>query len=204
MSSLPEIDGSTSSTEPIAGPWSRYGARLTDMMLVAIALSLADELFGRSVSRLTETAQGFVVGLLWVPIESALLATLGATPGKALYGLRVLTPSKERLAFGKASHRSLLVFMLGLGIGVRALTGIALLINYWKLSKSGATPWDQAVDSVEHQTPIRVLRLVTAVTVTFGLAYIVIEGRLEGLKPLRPGSQPTQAAFAVVPRTGVN
>ena len=196
-----QFDEAAPSLEPVAGPWARYAARVTDLMLVASALSIADGILGLRMSRLPETAQSIVVGLVWMPLEAILLASAGTTPGKTLYGLTVLD-SGRGIPIGKAALRSWMVLMLGMGFCVRGLTVIALILNFWSLSKSGATPWDRASGCVERLRPLSLRRIVVAVLVTSGLAYIVAQGGWAGWKPPRVTSRGTQHVDLARPHAG--
>lgn len=181
-------------SEPIAGPWARYAARITDLMLVASALSLADTFWGLQVSRLPEIAQAILVGLVWLPLEAILLATAGTTPGKTLYGLRVNTSEAKGFRLKNALRRSLIVFIVGMGLCIWGIAVIALMVNFWSLSKTGTTPWDRASGSVERLHPMGVPRLLAAVFVTCALAYLISEGGLEGLRPPRVTPRETHIA----------
>jgi len=200
MSPGEQFDSIASAPEPIAGPWARYAARLTDLMLVASGLSLADTLFGLGLNRLPEIMQAILVGLVWLPVEAILLATAGTTPGKTLYGLRILSSNARRLRPKLALLRSLIVFLAGMGLCVWGVTIVALMLNFWSLSKRGTTPWDRAAGTVERLHPMGAPRLIVAVLVTCGLAYLISEGGLEGLRPPHVTSPGTRIARLAQPR----
>jgi hypothetical protein len=161
------------------------------MLLVTVALTLAigiAVLFGLDVSRLNQlpgTALGIAFGFVWMLLEGTLLTTTGGTPGKALYGLRVVTLGGERPPFGKALRRSLGVYVFGLAFCAPLLVTIAMLANFWNLSKRGTTPWDRASDCQERRRPIDLRRMMVAVFVTFVLMVTFVLLWIVGEKQVR-------------------
>src|SRR5262245_27892280 len=82
----PEIGVDLVEEGPQIRPWVRYWARSLDMALINIIvgfpiyMALPDELNNRLVDQLVQ----FLALALWIPIEAALIAAFGCTPGKAL------------------------------------------------------------------------------------------------------------------------
>jgi uncharacterized RDD family membrane protein YckC len=142
----PELGGALVEEGPQTRPWVRYWARSIDIALICIIVGipigavLPDELNNRLVDQLIQ----FLAMTLWIPIEAALIATFGCTPGKALLRVRVSNKNGSNLSFGQALSRSFGVWLMGLGTGLIPLvTLVTSLFAYNRLSKKGVTTWDR-------------------------------------------------------------
>jgi uncharacterized RDD family membrane protein YckC len=127
-------------------PWVRYWARSIDIALICIIVGipigavLPDELNNRLVDQLIQ----FFALALWIPIEAALIATFGCTPGKALLRVRVSDKNGSNLSFGQALSRSFEVWWKGLGTGlIPFVTLVACIVAHNRLSNKGVTTWDR-------------------------------------------------------------
>jgi uncharacterized RDD family membrane protein YckC len=142
----PELGDALVEEGPQTRPWVRYWARSIDIALICIIVGipigvvLPDELNNRLVDQLIQ----FLALTLWIPIEAALIATFGCTPGKALLRVRVSNKNGSNLSFGQALSRSFGVWLMGLGTGLIPLvTLVTSLFAYNRLSKNGVTAWDR-------------------------------------------------------------
>ena len=142
----PELGGAPVEEAPQTRPWVRFWARSIDIALICIIVGipvsavLPDGLNNRLVDQLIQ----FLAVTLWIPIEAALIATFGCTPGKALLRVRVSNKNGSNLSFGQALSRSFGVWLMGLGTGVIPLvTLVTSLFAYNRLSKKGVTAWDR-------------------------------------------------------------
>jgi hypothetical protein len=88
----------------------------------------------------------------WVPIEAALLATFGTTPGKALLGLHLAGP-RGNPGFGVALSRAVTVLWRGMGLGIPPLTVLGILVGGVQTLNLGAAPWDRALRLEVHAEP---------------------------------------------------
>jgi len=141
----PELGGALVEEGPQTRPWVRYWARSIDIALICIIVGipigavLPDELNNRLVDQLIQ----FLAMTLWIPIEAALIATFGCTPGKALLRVRVSNKNGSNLSFGQALSRSFGVWLKGLGTGLIPFVTLATwLVAHNRLSKKGVTTWD--------------------------------------------------------------
>jgi uncharacterized RDD family membrane protein YckC len=144
----PEISADLAEEGPQIRPWVRYWARSIDMALIGIIvglpihIALPEEMLN---NRLVDQFVQFLALALWIPIEAALIATFGYTPGKALLRVRVSNKNGSNLSFGHALARSFGVWLMGLGTGLIPLvTLVTCLVAHNRLSKKGVTNWDQA------------------------------------------------------------
>jgi hypothetical protein len=105
-------------------------------------ITLPDEMIN---NRLVDQFVQFSALALWIPIEAALLAAFGYTPGKALLRVRVSNKNGSCLSFGQALARSFGVWLMGLGTGlIPLITLVTCLVARNRLSRRGVTNWDRA------------------------------------------------------------
>lgn len=137
--------------KPNHHPWRRLFARTFDLICIALPVYIAAVLLTQN-SAIPLLWNAVVVGVLgywlWLPIEAAFLATAGATPGKWIFGIRVLKSDGSKLTFGNAIERSIRVCAQGDAMGIPVLSPITRFIAYRTLTKTGTTPWDQASETV--------------------------------------------------------
>jgi hypothetical protein len=111
----PELVDDLIEEGPQTRPWVRNWARSIDMLLIGVVFSvpvqavLPDELNSRLVDQLIQ----FFGVMIWIPIEAALIASFGCTPGKALLRIRVTNKSGNYLSFNQALSRSFSVWIGG-------------------------------------------------------------------------------------------
>ena len=100
-----------------AGITVRLGARAVDTFIVLVALSAGSLVPGGSESA---TATWATVGLVALSVtigEACLLKLYGRTPGMALLGLRVVTPSGDPLSMPRVVLRAALVWSAVVAVG---------------------------------------------------------------------------------------
>jgi len=167
------------SAPPALYAWSRWLARSLDISLALLALLAAT---GTDMSRLDPQQLSPFMNVaavaLWVPIDALLLSLLGTTPGKALFGIRVSTGDGARPSFGTAFARALRVSVQGMALGIPLVILAAEALSYARLTRTGVTPWDEALAlRVEHTRlgPVRSL-LVILLLVGMIAALVVAAG----------------------------
>ncbi len=174
-------------------PWRRYFARIFDVYLFMLfggfSLGfLAPSLFdgdGQS-SRGTDQLLGLIGLAAYVPVEAIMLSAFGGTPGRALYGIRLL-PTRGTLTFGAALNRSAAVWLKGMGLGIPIVSLITAITAYKKLKESGTTSWDASqgwtVSHAQLGTGRWIAIVVTWIVLT-AIAGVLIEiGRLAQSSP---------------------
>jgi uncharacterized RDD family membrane protein YckC len=147
----------------------RFAARLIDLAAFLLVLCAPAAAVNPG---LIDAAGGSLV-LLTLPIEAALLATWGTTPGKALLGVSVRAASGDKLRFGPALRRAAAVWTFGLAVNqpFGLVTG---LVSLRRVRQRGLTYWD-ALDGhqVEHAA-IAGWRISIAVAIVLGLATLAV------------------------------
>jgi uncharacterized RDD family membrane protein YckC len=116
--------------------------------------------------------------VVWIPIEAVLLATVGATPGKYLIGMRVLNSHGGLLTFTQALLRSLGVWVIGCAFMLPIVLPFTFLAQYNRLKAGRAASYDERGHFIVVQTPLSLGRKVLLVVVTLGVLAIVVLGTL--------------------------
>lgn len=84
----------------------------------------------------------FIALWLMIPLEALFLAAGGSTPGKALFGLRVVDARGRALGFGPACARGFHVLMRGMAFGIPVVSLVFVAAAGGPLLKDGRTSWD--------------------------------------------------------------
>tara|TARA_B100001057_G_C22744162_1_gene909073 strand:+ start:613 stop:1353 length:741 start_codon:yes stop_codon:yes gene_type:complete len=133
-------------------PWVRYWARLIDILILAFFLGGILGILYPSVLEISENLLGVLMLLIYVFIEPAMVASWGATPGKAIFKIRVRKSDGTNLNYNEALVRSFKVYILGLGLGLPIVSLITNIFAYVRLTKEGITSWDEQGNfKVTHQ-----------------------------------------------------
>ena len=85
-----------------------------------------------------------LVPLLWIPFEALLLAFLGTTPGKALFGIHIRDNNKKKLSLAASLKRSVMIWLQGLGANLPILNLLLIIKNFKRLNTQEATSWDKS------------------------------------------------------------
>jgi hypothetical protein len=110
-------------------------------------------------------------------IESLLLSTIGTTPGKWLFKIRLIPPSGERPKYSTALSRSLKVWWRGLGMGFPFVSLITMTIAYEKLKKNGITTWDKDGGFIVVHERIGPLRVIVAAAFFISILLLELLGK---------------------------
>jgi hypothetical protein len=159
-------------------PWNRLGARMFDYAIWGIVLALLlSEL--RGVRIVPDTAGVWLAHPLvapvlitgtWIVVETLLMASLGTTPGKWLFGCYLQFSISD--AYAKREMRSQLlrsfrrafrVWWEGMGCGFPLIAPILIAIAYERIVQNQETDWDFAQDCLATNAPPGMLNTVTGV-----------------------------------------
>jgi hypothetical protein len=159
-------------------PWNRLGARLFDYAIWGIVLALLlSELRGVGLvpDRIAYylghplVAPMLITGT-WIAIETLLMASLGTTPGKWLFGCYLQFSISDAYAnrsmrsqLLRAFKRSVRVWWEGMGCGFPLLAPILIAIAYERVVQNQETDWDFAQDCLATYAPPGILNTVTGV-----------------------------------------
>ncbi len=159
-------------------PWNRLGARMFDYAIWGIVLALLlSEL--RAVGIVPDTVGAwlghpFVAPVLitgtWIVVETLLMASLGTTPGKWLFGCYLQFSISD--AYAKREMRSQLlrsfkrafrVWWEGMACGFPLLAPVLIAVAYERIVQNQETDWDFAQDCLATYAPPGTLNTVTGV-----------------------------------------
>ena len=127
-------------------PWRRYFARKMDYLIFGGGVGFVAAAAGREnmIAQYNDFLVGIVLVIVWTFVEAPLLAATGTTPGKFLFGLRVVRVGGGRPALVQAFVRAWMVLLMGLGLGIPILSLLTCVFSYQILEKYGRTSWDDA------------------------------------------------------------
>lgn len=189
----PEIQSEESSADPETAPprrkavlaqevrpFTRFWARIFDYMLVytvvwmiagvpipvetsSLELIRNPEQFfePEEILRLTIVAIGAFT--IWHAIEAILIHTIGTTPGKALFSIRVRRFDGGRPKLTKTLLRSYYVWLAGFGLGIFPFNLIGMAFSFFRLLSTGTALWDKQLRLYVQHAPIGPARILLAV-----------------------------------------
>jgi hypothetical protein len=175
---MAELERAKSGRTSEPRPWHRLAARLFDYAIWGLVLALLlSELRGMQIvpERLAWLASHpliapILITLTWVPIEALLIAAVGSTPGKWLFGVYLQFSISDAYArrdtqaqLGRALKRAFRVWWEGVAFGFPVLAPILVAVAYEKLTQNQETDWDFAQDVLVTHGPPGVLNAVTGV-----------------------------------------
>lgn len=169
-------------------PFSRFWARVFDYLLVMLTIysifgappmpggtapTFSDLVDPEFLDRLRETMdspQGRRLAniqsaalVIWVLLEGLMLRHFGATPGKALFGIRVVQRNGSRLSMQQSLMRALFVWFAGVGFWMPPLTLATMAFGFYYLLSRRTTLWDRQVGSRVAHRPFTALRILLVV-----------------------------------------
>ena len=159
-------------------PWNRLGARMFDYAFWGIVLALLlNEL--RRAGIVPETVNYWLAHPLmapviitgtWVGVETLLMASVGTTPGKWLFGCYVQYSISDAYArremksqIWRSFKRAFRVWWEGLGCGFPLIAPILIAIAYERLAQNHESDWDFAQDCLATHAPPGALNMATGV-----------------------------------------
>ncbi|MEO6565388.1 MAG: RDD family protein, partial [Casimicrobiaceae bacterium] len=175
---MAELERAKSGRTSEPRPWQRLAARIFDYAIWGLVLALLlSELRGLNV---VPGEFAFWVGhpllapvlitATWIPIEALLIASIGTTPGKWLFGVFLQFSISDayarrdtRAQLDRALRRSFRVWWEGIGCGFPLVAPVLIAVAYEKLAQNQETDWDFAHDVLVTHGPAGVLNTVTGV-----------------------------------------
>lgn len=158
-------------------PWRRWFARTVDISTIGIFTLLTISfgvgiLFPSKIVAYSEALENPIIAsialvVLCIPLEAIFLYTVGATPGKMLFGISVKDINGSTLSFQQALHRSFDVVLQGMGLGIPIIALFTQIFAYKRLTKTGTTLWDTTINSVVTHKTWGVGRTILCVLVVF-------------------------------------
>lgn len=100
---------------------------------------LSSGLFGQ---KLIPVALLCAVLLVYV-FEAFCISSFGATPSKAVFGIRVIGANGNKPSFKNSATRSFNVWIMGVGCNVPLIDYLVMLYNFFSLSERKVSEWDR-------------------------------------------------------------
>jgi hypothetical protein len=159
-------------------PWNRLGARMFDYAIwgIVLALLLSELRAGAIVPDAAAIWLGHplvapvVMTGTWIAVETLLLASLGTTPGKWLFGCYLQFSISDAYARREMSSqlmrsfkRAFRVWWEGMGCGFPLLAPILIAIAFERVTQNQETDWDFAQDCLATYAPPGTLNTFTGV-----------------------------------------
>ncbi len=166
----PGLRGSLEARRLHALGWQRFLARALDLLwfgLVALGGAALAGWIDPGEVMLPRFPVMMAVPLLWVLVDAVFIYRWGATPGKALLGLRVVSEGGEKLTFKISLNRAFDVWFFGCGLEMPMVSWVVKLFAMARLRQTGRTSWDAARGLNVEQRP------VSSMGVTLALALFV-------------------------------
>lgn len=171
-------------------PWRRFFARSVDLLTLgvllasAMAIGLAYVAPDMLVLMENPLVAGIFLYIAWIPLEAVLITLFGTTPGKWVFGIKIIGRDGVKLALPKTLRRSALVFIQGEGLAIPIVTIFTRYFAYNKLTSTGSTLWDDAVGSVVLHSRWGVGRWIASLSaVILAMSVLVILNNLPEYMP---------------------
>lgn len=139
--SLPAADA----LPPEPGLARRLFARLFDECLTLYLILAVVGLLGHNPAQLNGTLLGIGLQVLLAVVEPLLISCMGATPGKALLGMRLSHPDGSRLSYGEAFNRHLQMLWGAAGLGIPIWSLVQMYRTVCRGLNSEPQPWDEGI-----------------------------------------------------------
>jgi hypothetical protein len=111
-----------------------------------------------------------IITATWVPVEALLIAALGTTPGKWLFGVYLqfsisdaYAPRDAKSQIRRGFRRAFRVWWSGIGCGIVPLAAVLIAYAYEKVAREQETEWDFAEDCLVTHGPSGTLNMATGV-----------------------------------------
>lgn len=165
-------------------PWRRYFARGIDSLVnpfflylwIGVALAVFLPSTGQAFFTWMESVNFFVDIIMSLAIATlinvVLLATLGTTLGKFIFGVRIRETDGRALSLKRAFRRELLVWFRGLALGMPVVTLLTQARAYNKLDNDGVTSWDNDMNLVVTHRPQTILQIVLWIAIAVALVAV--------------------------------
>jgi uncharacterized RDD family membrane protein YckC len=174
--------------EPVR-PFIRFWARMFDYTLVSVLVFLLSDYTApqpqpgealtdfftryldemRKPEALTLATTLFFALFAWHALEAMLIHLFGATPGKALFGIRVTNADGDRPPVLLSLGRSFYVYVLGVGFYQAPFILIGMIFSFFRLITSGNCLWDQHLKTRVEHAPLGIVRIMLAIGAFFAL-----------------------------------
>jgi hypothetical protein len=161
-------------------PWVRFFARILDLTLYIIIISIVWILVDETgFFEFSDALFNFCIVFSWIFVEGLLLTNWGTTPAKSLLKIYLRNKEGARLTAFESFKRSRLVWFRGMGIGIAIIQLIANIVAYRRLKKMGVTTWDEEIAIEVTYKKIGIVRLLLLIFFLCIIMSLAIYGLIE-------------------------
>ncbi|MDF1824931.1 MAG: RDD family protein [Verrucomicrobiales bacterium] len=173
-------------------PFARLFARLFDYTMIAVIVFLSSDvefpqpapgesfsdLFARYMEQMQQpeavilARTQFIALVVWQLFEGVLIHMLGTTPGKALFGIRVVQDDGKNISIGRSIGRSFYVYVLGAGFYQFPFILIGGIFSIFRLNGTGKCLWDQHLETKVMTKSLSAGRIMLAIAAFFVLVML--------------------------------
>lgn len=157
----------------------RFFARWFDLLLWSSIYMCATHLSGANLKAMMMNFWfNYLMMIVWILIEAAMVHVWGFTPGKWLLGLRVTRADGASLPVGLSLLRAIRVYLMGMGMSHPILMPLCHGFSWWFVRKHGKALWDGSSDilvSVRPISPWRWLAFSFAFFMVMNVSRMIIE-----------------------------
>lgn len=153
-------------------PWRRFFAKMLDGVLFGIVMAFAFGQFGvgfmvepGDTQWVRQAVIAIINSLLFSIYDASLVAALGTSPFRWLYGIHVLKRDGTKPDFVTALMRSLKRLVFGFGLGIPFVSLITVIIQYFMLKSNGISSWDRSSGTVSQHYRISGGKMIVLVLV---------------------------------------
>ena len=154
-------------------PWVRYWARTFDYLLFCMLFGGVASLAIPEIAEADDTLLGIVLLFAYNFVEPALLTSMGTTPFKALFCIRVRNQDGSKLSYLQGLRRIFSVWTYGQGLGIPFVSLITCITSYNRLNRDRITLWDQKGGLVVTHQPVSWWRWLLLVGLAVGFIQLI-------------------------------
>ncbi|KAB2643253.1 MAG: RDD family protein [Verrucomicrobia bacterium] len=153
-------------TSPVLG--RRFWARWLDIHIYIAAWWLCMWITERNIDAVFSNLWIMAGQLVpWFIAESILIHRFATTPGKWLFGLRVVNTNGTHLSLRSATLRSFRILGGGIGLGWSLLALFCQTLSYFTAKRLGNALWDHAGGHRVESQPLAAWRILAAACIFF-------------------------------------
>lgn len=192
MSDTPVWDKSNTTTtvpavdQRVTRPWARFVAKQADFALLFLPVTIFNLFFmptefdAEAMAEFYSPTGLLNTYILWplayavsfLVVEALVIAQFGTTPGKWIMGIRLCdSEDGENPSLMTSLQRSFWSMLRGQGMTIQVLWVIAGILAYNRLTKHGATSWDEGAGVVYQTTSVNPLNWIVTIGLLLGLSF---------------------------------
>lgn len=124
-------------------PWHRWAARIIDLSVGAVILGVVAGLVAPDSTIFSNTGAMSVLSVIFmVPVDAFWYATVGRSPGKALFDISIRDSHGVSINGGQAARRTAAVVVGGFGLGVPLVNLFTMAHQHGRLKRGEPASYD--------------------------------------------------------------